>query len=347
MTPSLSQPTAMTLHSDDPDEIAGALIGGQFEYLPVPGAPYSGHLRRLCLGPMVLQSVADGPHIARGAFSPGLSGFLLPLHIRGELPVTVNGVERAHANALLVPSGAELRALAPTRIDWVATAMPSTVLEELTELAPMSTRSPLGVSLVEATPKRMQRLSAGLEAAMEMVDRLPPALMNPGTTLALSASLSEMIQVTLTPGFSILAQRRATREAVRVVRKAEDFLEAHIERPIFRDELCAAIGVSRRKLHDAFVATVGLTPPAYLKLRRLVMVRRLLRSANARPALIKSVALAHGFWHLGYFAQDYRALFGELPSETMPRRRRDLPATIASRDSAARVMASLDLDVGD
>ena len=33
--------------------------------------------------------------------------------------------------------------------------------------------------------------------------------------------------------------------------------------------------------------------------------------------MVKSVALAHGFWQLGNFAHDYRAMFGELPSETL------------------------------
>jgi hypothetical protein len=34
---------------------------------------------------------------------------------------------------------------------------------------------------------------------------------------------------------------------------------------------------------------------------------------------VKSIALSHGFWHLGQFAHDYRATFGEAPSETLAR----------------------------
>jgi len=32
---------------------------------------------------------------------------------------------------------------------------------------------------------------------------------------------------------------------------------------------------------------------------------------------VKQVAYAHGFWHLGQFAHDYKRLFGESPSETL------------------------------
>jgi AraC family ethanolamine operon transcriptional activator len=36
---------------------------------------------------------------------------------------------------------------------------------------------------------------------------------------------------------------------------------------------------------------------------------------------VKSVALSHGFWHLGQFARDYRETFGETPTETLARGR--------------------------
>jgi AraC family transcriptional regulator, ethanolamine operon transcriptional activator len=52
-----------------------------------------------------------------------------------------------------------------------------------------------------------------------------------------------------------------------------------------------------------------------------MLVRRALASGGAGVRLVKSVALAHGFWHLGNFARDYRERFGEAPSETLARAR--------------------------
>ena len=66
----------------------------------------------------------------------------------------------------------------------------------------------------------------------------------------------------------------------------------------------------------------GLAPQAYLKSRRLALVRRALMEGSDAPMLVKSVALAHGFWHLGHFVKDYKALFGETPSTTLGARRR-------------------------
>jgi AraC family ethanolamine operon transcriptional activator len=45
------------------------------------------------------------------------------------------------------------------------------------------------------------------------------------------------------------------------------------------------------------------------------------RSALRDAASVTEAATCFGFWHFGNFAHDYRALFGELPSETFRRRR--------------------------
>jgi AraC family ethanolamine operon transcriptional activator len=178
-------------------------------------------------------------------------------------------------------------------------------------------------------PAASARLAGALAAAARMADEAPAALALPGCAAGLAQSLRELAASSLTADIRHAPPRRATREAVRVLHAAEDFLHAHLDRPLYRDEVCAALGVSRRKLHDAFAATVGMSPPAYLKLRRLALARRALRQGGGGPMLVKSVALSHGFWHFGYFAKDYRGLFGETPSETLQGR----GATLAGQPS--------------
>jgi AraC family ethanolamine operon transcriptional activator len=145
---------------------------------------------------------------------------------------------------------------------------------------------------------------------------MPAALLQPGSAEALAQSIQELLADTLTPEARHLPIPRATREAHRVVRAADEYLKANLGQPIYRSQLCAALGVSLRKLHDSFIATTGMSPQTYLKTRRLMMARGALRRAGGEPALVKSVALAHGFWHFGHFARDYRMQFGESPSET-------------------------------
>lgn len=108
--------------------------------------------------------------------------------------------------------------------------------------------------------------------------------------------------------------RVARRE--RRLRDARELIESHLESPLSTPDIAAAVGLSARGLEFLFRDFLGLTPAVFLRNRRLHAVRQVLLHSERRPGLIKEVALAHGFWHLGRFAQTYREFFGEFPSET-------------------------------
>ena len=91
----------------------------------------------------------------------------------------------------------------------------------------------------------------------------------------------------------------------------------HAHAPVYVLDLCAATGVSERTLRDAFLKQCGMGPMRYLKLRRLHQVRRSLYGVAPGATSVKAAALENGFWDLGRFAVDYRAMFGESPSETL------------------------------
>jgi AraC family ethanolamine operon transcriptional activator len=77
------------------------------------------------------------------------------------------------------------------------------------------------------------------------------------------------------------------------------------------------VRVGERTLEIVFRESYGLTPVRYLKLRRLEGTRRAL--TRTEHGNVTDVALEFGFWHLGHFAADYKALFGEAPSQTLRR----------------------------
>ena len=68
------------------------------------------------------------------------------------------------------------------------------------------------------------------------------------------------------------------------------------------------------------------TFPFYFARNEQAMVHSALRATDRPVPLVKTVALDHGFWHLGQFAHDYRAMYGETPSETVLRARPDAAA---------------------
>lgn len=121
-----------------------------------------------------------------------------------------------------------------------------------------------------------------------------------------------------------LVDQRPSALHLRLVEQIDARLAANPAAAIYSKHLARDLSVSVRSLHSAAKSIRGMSLHRYLKLRRLWLVRGRLLAAEP-GARIKSVALAHGFWHLGDFSADYHDLFGELPSETLARASRAAP----------------------
>lgn len=107
-----------------------------------------------------------------------------------------------------------------------------------------------------------------------------------------------------------------------IVRRAEEcFAEADGERVSLAD-LCAAAGVGKTSLYNAFRVIYGQTPLRYFQLRRLAKAREILLQASPERGEVKRAALGVGLTELGRFSVEYRTLFGESPSVTLRRRRK-------------------------
>lgn len=105
-----------------------------------------------------------------------------------------------------------------------------------------------------------------------------------------------------------------------LVRRAEEYLEAHAEGPITISDLVRHFGCSRKSLFRAFRKFRGYTPMQFLADSRLSRARAGLDSPSPADS-VTSVATACGFAHLGRFSRAYRMRFGENPSETLRRAR--------------------------
>lgn len=116
--------------------------------------------------------------------------------------------------------------------------------------------------------------------------------------------------------FSERLHGRPAKVAPRQVQLAEDYIEAHWDRPITIEALAGLTGVSARSLFDSFRKSRGYSPMALVKQVRLRHARQMLLRPVAGTTVAK-VAFICGFGNLGNFAKDYRDAFGELPSQTL------------------------------
>jgi AraC-like DNA-binding protein len=107
--------------------------------------------------------------------------------------------------------------------------------------------------------------------------------------------------------------------APRFIRRVEEFIQEHACEPLTLEDLATVAGVSTRASKLGFRRFRDTTPMAYLRATRLEVARRELVRAVRYDASVATVANAVGFAHLGRFARDYKARFGEAPSRALSR----------------------------
>lgn len=104
------------------------------------------------------------------------------------------------------------------------------------------------------------------------------------------------------------------------VKRAIDFMEAHLHLPITLVDIAKASGVPGRTLLEHFKDHRSVSPMRYLRNARLAKVRQALAGRDCAET-VTQIAMEWGFSHLGRFAIEYRNQFGESPSDTLTRSR--------------------------
>ena len=304
---------------DEPEELKAAEPNLYCQAIPMGRGPFEVTATTVHMG---------GVTLAMGRASPCL-GFLrtaadcavlqLPLG-KGE-GLVLNAVACRPGVVGAYAGGAELLWAISRRSSFAALVLPFGAMEELLEPPAGSKLLQRGsCALLQTRPASWSRAERLVRAARATAAATPGTFEAEQPRQALRDDLLKAAHDLVSPEPDAEVRTpRATQARRRMVVKADEYLRAHLHRPIYTEELCEALAVSASGLAGAFRAVFGVSPHRFLKLRRLSMVRAALRSREGPPLLVKSVALSHGFWHLGQFAQDYRETFGETPSETLAR----------------------------
>jgi len=101
------------------------------------------------------------------------------------------------------------------------------------------------------------------------------------------------------------------------VKRVEEYIDLHADKPLTIADMTAIAGVSERALYNGFRTWRGTSPKSYLKAIRLDRVRTELLGVKSKTGNVSDIAREYGFRHMGNFARDYRQRFGERPSETL------------------------------
>ncbi len=172
-----------------------------------------------------------------------------------------------------------------------------------------------GVRIQPLTPTQRLRLVGLLREVLRSLEADPGVLHHAASRRGLRQALFTVLADTLMPAVQSDAVTPRQLRRQDVVRRARELVTERPQEFLGVESLCAQLHVTRRTLQNCFQESLGISPASYLRLVRLNAVRRELRQAAADQT-IGDVAARWGFWHMGHFSHDYKALFGETPSHT-------------------------------
>jgi AraC family ethanolamine operon transcriptional activator len=301
--------------SSDIDEQAASLREWTQVYEQMTPGHFVGGLQELCFPgvQLFLEATNQSVHEA-GAPWFGSRAFGVPIRIRGTALFRGEVVE-ADTIVTLGPED-ELDFYTPRDFEILGLVVDAAGLEaHAREVEHRDLAHGLdGKSVLRPSPRRLEEFRRLLLSVLHSVEANPSALQfRQAQRLLEQTLLSAVVAVVLddeAPSKAPCASRR------QVVDAAQALMRSRIAEPITVADLCVELGVSRRTLQYSFQELLGTNPVRFLRAMRLNGVRHDLKAANGSADSVQDIAARWGFWHLGHFVTDYKAMFGELPSET-------------------------------
>ena len=291
--------------------------------IPRERRPEAFHARHDCVRQVgySVNFVAYGSEVE---IDPGeLSGFfLLQWPRRGSAWVKCGGrsveAEAASAASVLSPT-------LPTRMVWregcekfvvlVERAAMQRHFEALTGGPARAVEFDVGLPMTSRAGHLISRQMEVLFGSVEGGQETPKAYQ-----ASLRDGLTSLMLCGLAHNQSGLLSDEPRAPAPRAVRRAEEFIEAHIAGVITMAEVAAAAGANLRSLQAAFKRARGLTLSEAVQGKRLERFHQRLSDPDERGS-ITEIAYSVGLGHLGRAAAAYRSRYGATPSQTLRARR--------------------------
>jgi AraC family ethanolamine operon transcriptional activator len=237
--------------------------------------------------------------------------WLLAVPLVMPTPARWNGSSIVGGEIISVPPGSRTYAFDPAGSRYAIVTLHHSAVAEISEdVLTMGSSSGAVVikpALLDARALRRELARVG--------DLCGAARVTQGAALAAREALLARLADCLKP--AVIQPSRKSTMSTAIVARSEDFAHRHTGEPVTIAQLSAVSGVSERSLRNAFYEVCAVGPKRYLRIRSLHHVRRALTRTGSGRSSVTDVATFHGFFELGRFAGEYKALFGEAPTETL------------------------------
>ena len=305
--------------SEDADAHAESLEKWQQSYDQLTAGRFLGVLREIWLGDMQLfRETTNQAVLQRGRAWSGAGTFGVPLAMDAD-GFFCN--ERLGMNGMLaIGRDQDFELRTPRSFDVVGIAVNANCYHSIVDPAAVQVADQqMDRPRVLPCNEHLQELRTLLIDIFDALDADPLRLQAPQIQKTLRSALVGHLQASMQPAGDVAIPLPSRSARKKIVDLARDHVLANLQEPVTIGDLCEHLGVSRRTLQYCFQEVIGTNPVDFLRAIRLNNVRRERRAATPGAVQIADVAARWGFWHLSHFSNDYRALFGELPSATLRR----------------------------
>lgn len=305
------------VHTRDFAEQASLLHGWNQHYAQLSSGAFSGSISELLFDDIHLFKESTSRVLFQsGNLAANVVAIGIPLATEGHGLFCGNAMHSASAHIFSGSDGFEFLSPPGLMMGGIAVSR-GALIERLPEASQESVIA--NISHAHLKCVRPQKIHAVREFMHDVFDlcRESPALLQD------TRFRQRLREITLTHVAEVLADvpaaededRLTPRRRWKIVMQARDYLSGMADTPVSVETLCMHLGVSRRTLQYCFQELLGMNPAAFLRAQRLNGVHQLLKEAHS----VTEAATAWGFWHFGHFSQEYKKLFGELPSDTWRR----------------------------
>jgi AraC family ethanolamine operon transcriptional activator len=267
------------------------------------------HVAQCALNRIVLQfGSAGGGTIAYGRTRPDAVVFVMQKTEFKETSIFNGQMTEPYDIAVLTPSSDyTFASLGPHQ--WLSISVPIDLGPSITAANRASVFPSKTMHVTSEQELTRDLTAAVIEQALEFRD---------SDEAVCSFSRDQVVLNALIRAVNASSLRKASVRVVRTERmilEALQFIEKRTDEIIRVGDVSDFVGMKERTFRRLFYSYFGVSPIQYLKLRQLNMVRRAIRLAQNSDGVTKILS-THGVTEFGRFSGEYKALFGESPSET-------------------------------
>ncbi|WP_422506947.1 helix-turn-helix domain-containing protein [Stenotrophomonas sp. GZD-301] len=305
----------------DADALLGVVRDTRFEQRLLGAGHFRACVQRLVFPGFSLDSGAYTlPIFASGCFAEGMMA--LAMAVSCTRPMWANGRWIGLGQVMVFAEDTELNVRpSPGGWQWAVLLVPRDVLQRAAVLrVGRELRLPRhGWYSRPVAPAQARSLCYGVDKALADAAQWE-GMVTPSQWEAL-AEFVLSIFVDAVSASDTGPERRAVgnwmeRHRDTLVRRAEAYLKAQLDRPFDSRALSLALGVGERQLERLFRDAFGHGPCHWHQMARLNLARSALLHGGAGDS-VTDIAGRFGFSHLGRFSGLYRTVFGECPRDTL------------------------------